>query len=116
MVPYLCIAFLLGAVFIVGLTVVFGESGTAVDNPDTTVLQVPDGPVTEQVIAVSLDRDTVDAFCERQGYRFGYPTIDTGEQYMIACYDDRGGQSVREEFSMFEDFAEYVEDEGDTRG
>ncbi|WP_226006061.1 hypothetical protein [Natrinema salinisoli] len=118
MVPYLCIAFLLGAAFIIGITVIFGDSGTAVDDApvDSTAsaVQVPDGTVTEQVVAASLDDETVDAFCEDQGYRAGYPDANTGQRYTIACYDDENGRSVREAFSMFEEFAEYVEDEGDT--
>lgn len=85
------------------------------ESPTDSVRDVPNKTVTEQVIAASLDGDTVDTFCEKQGYRAGYPTANTGQRYMIGCYDDRNGQRVREEFSLFEDFADYVE-QGDFYG
>ncbi|WP_226483174.1 hypothetical protein [Natrinema amylolyticum] len=99
------------------LVAIFGTSDPTVDDTPvdstTTAMQIPDGTVTEQVITASLDEDTVDAFCEKHGYRAGYPTTTTGDQYMITCYDDQDGQRVRKAFPMFKDFADYVQ--GDTR-
>lgn len=72
-----------------------------------TALMPPEGDVA-QAIAASKNDTIVDAFCEGHGFEAGYPSANTGGGYVIQCYDNSGDVDRGKEFSMFNEFADYV--------
>lgn len=100
------LAFSLGLVL--GGAAADGYSDTA-ERPSTVTVNLPNESVMQRTIAAARQDQIVDQFCSDHGFDRGYPSSDTNAHYFIRCHSTENGVDRSKEFSLFEDFAEYVE-------
>lgn len=117
---YLCGVVLSAAVigFFIGNAVAVGSQPVQQSNSTTAnTVQYSDSQLQQTLEAVKND-SLVNEFCQQHGFATGYPASTVSGGFYIACYDKTGDVDRRQEFPMFEDFANYVESsqtKGDSR-